>query len=270
MEKVNRISLTEEKETLLITLYAKALDYQTKNSVLDDKTANDIIKTIDYDFSKFNRYANNNLIVVRAKQYDVWINEFLLKNKNAIVLNLGCGLDTRITRINPALSADWFDVDYPEVIQLRKSFYQNNDKYKMIESSITEPDWLKEIPNNKPAIIIAEGVLEYITDEEARRLLNRLTDHFTEGEILFDVMSSFAVKSAKKSLKNTTGAVHKWAVDDINEVEKLNHKLKRVTVLSLLQSRFVKRLPFKFRLLFGLMSLVPQFKNMLQLLRYKF
>jgi O-methyltransferase involved in polyketide biosynthesis len=270
MEKANKVYLSEEKETLLITLYAKALDYETKNSLLNDKAANDIIKTIDYDFSKFNSYAKNNLIVVRAKQYDEWIREFLQNNKNSIVLNLGCGLDTRVTRINPTLSVDWFDVDYPEVIQLRKTFYQNNDKYKMIESSITEQEWLKEIPDNKPAIIIAEGVLEYITVEEVSVLLTSLTDHFKDGEIMFDVMNSFAVQSAKKSLKDTTGAVHTWAVDDINEVDKLNYKLKKVTALSLLQSRFVKRLPFKFRLLYGLMSFIPQLKNMLRLLRYKF
>ncbi len=77
-------------------------------------------------------------------------------------MHLGCGLDTRISRLNPPLTVSWFDVDYLQVIELRKKFFVEKEGYKMISSSITSSKWLSKIPKNRPTTIIAEGVLEYI------------------------------------------------------------------------------------------------------------
>ena len=121
INKTQKIALKEEELTLLITLYAKALDYRSKNSVLNDKAADDLVRSIDYDFEKLDTVSGN-YIAVRAKQYDEWIQEFLEVNPDAVIVHLGCGLDTRITRINPPQSASWFDIDYPAVIDLREKF----------------------------------------------------------------------------------------------------------------------------------------------------
>ncbi|WP_223812839.1 class I SAM-dependent methyltransferase [Geobacillus sp. 47C-IIb] len=162
---VHNIHLENEKETLLITLYAKALDYHSKHSILNDKKSAELVNAIDYDFEKLNRFPNGNLMVVRAKQFDTWLADFLQIHPNATVLNLGCGLDTRVSRINPSSNVSWFDVDYPEVIKIRKQFYSNRDGYEMIASSVTEEGWLEKIPSDKPVMIIAEGLLEYFTVE---------------------------------------------------------------------------------------------------------
>ena len=268
-DKIHKIDLTKTQETLLITLYAKALDYRSNRSILHDRAADELVSSIDVDFEAFKGFGND-VIVVRAKQFDKWLKEFIKANPNAVVLNIGCGLDTRVTRINPSPKTSWFDVDYPEVIKLREGFYLNKDGYKMIGSSVTYPDWLAEIPEDRPTVIIAEGILEYLTAEEVKTLLNRLTDHFLHGQIAFDVMNSFAIKSGQTKLKDATGAVHKWAVDDICEVDKLDPKLQRITELSLFRSQYIQRLSWGLRLLYGLMSIVPPFKNMMRLLRYQF
>ncbi|MGG3772944.1 class I SAM-dependent methyltransferase [Heyndrickxia faecalis] len=265
----HKIYLSEEKETLLITLQAKALDSRSKNPILDDKKAEEILQLIDYDFEKINRFGNE-IMVVRAKQLDTWLQEFIKKHPIATVLNLGCGLDTRISRINPPSTVRWFDVDFPEVIELRKSFFSNQEGYEMISSSVNELGWLEKIPRNKPVMIIAEGMLEYLTEEEVKGLLNRLTSYFPNGQIAFDVMNSFAINSGKNELKKTTGAVHKWAVDDIHDVDKLDSKLKRVANLSIFKSKYIHNLPFKTRLLYFSMCIIPGFRNMMRLILYKF
>lgn len=269
LTRTHKINLSEEKETLLITLQAKALDNRSKNPILYDKKAEEMLQMIDYDFEKINGFGNE-IMVIRAKQLDTWIHEFLKKQPNATILNLGCGLDTRISRINPKETVHWFDVDFPEVIELRKAFFSNHKGYEMIPSSVTELDWLKKIPNNQPTMIIAEGVLEYLSEDEVKNLLNRLTKHFPNGQIAFDVMNSFAINSGKKELKQTTGAVHKWAVDDIHDVDKLDSKLNRIANISIFKSKFIHKLPLKTRLLYSAMSIVPSFKNMMRLLLYKF
>jgi O-methyltransferase involved in polyketide biosynthesis len=261
--------LIGEMETLFIPLYGKALDYRSKNSVLNDKMASDIVEKIDTDLTKHKRVGGR-VVAVRAKQYDEWAKDFIVKNKNSVMIHLGCGLDARITRTQPPASIAWFDVDYPDVISLRKEFYSETTEYKMIANSITDPNCFETIPTDRPTLIIAEGVFEYLSEDEVRTLLHQLTDYFPYGQIAFDVMNSASISSRKEKLAETTGAVNKWAVDDINEVDTLNAKLKRVEAAPLFKSFFIKELPFGLRFTFGLLSLFPKIRNGMRLLRYDF
>ena len=274
MSEAVKVHLTEEKETLLLTVYAKALDSRSRNSILNDKKADELVSMIDYDFEKLipkNSFASGHVIPARAKQLDEWVKEFLRDFPNAIVLNLGCGLDTRISRINPSSSVNWFDVDYPEVIKLRKTFFSDRDGYQMIESALTESEWLEKLPEARPTMVVAEGVLEYLTEDEVKTLLNRLTDHFAHGQIAFDVMNSFGIRSGRSSLKETTGAEHKWAVDNIGRVDMLDSKMKRITNQPVLDSKYMRKLPLKYRLIYAIVcTLSPSFRNMIRLLRYEF
>ena len=262
-------NLTEEKETLFIPLYGKAMDYRSKKSILNDSTANEIVEKVEFDFSKHKR-TGGKVVAVRAKQYDEWARDFIAKNQNTVIVHLGCGLDARITRVQPPSSITWFDVDYPEVIDLRKNFYSETTEYKMIASSITSQNWLETIPSDKPVCIIAEGVFEYLSKEEIKTLLHRLTDYFSHGQIAFDVMNSSSSDTRKDDLKETTGATLGWAVNDISEVDRLNSKLKRVETIPLFKSVFMKKLPFGYRFVFGLLTLFPKYKNAMRLLRYEF
>ena len=265
-----KIHLTDVQKTLLITLYAKATDNRSRKPILHDSKAEQLVEMLDYDFTKLNSWGNDNLIVVRAKQYDDWIQEFIQGNPDCVVLNLGCGLDTRITRINPSATVNWFDVDFPDVIQLRKNFYTDRPGYRMIEASLADPAWLVKIPAEQPGLIIAEGVLEYLTAEQVKLLLNRLTDHFSKGVIAFDVMNSFAIQSARSAKNEPTAGLHTWEVNDIQEVDLLNPKLKRENTLSVFHSPYVGKLPLGYHVLYRSMALVPQFRNMIRLLRYQF
>jgi O-methyltransferase involved in polyketide biosynthesis len=269
MEATGKTNLTEEKETLFITLYAKALDYQSKRSILHDKKADEILRTVDPDLSKYKGFGNS-VTVLRARHFDEWIREFTGKLRNAVVLNLGCGLDTRVSRINPSSSVSWFDVDYPEVIRLRKSFYRESDNYRMLASSVTSDGWLVGIPTGRPALIIAEGLVEYLTADEVRTLLQRLTGHFHHGQIIFDVMNSFAINAGKKKLKESTGAVHKWAVDDIREVDQLNPELKRMDAIPIFDSPYASELSRGLRFMINIFSVFSSYRNLMRLLRYRF
>jgi len=267
--KPQKVTLEKEKETLLITLHTKASDSRSKKSILNDKKAAEMEELIDYDFNKLNGFGND-IMAVRAKQFDTWVEEFLETYSNSTVLNLGCGLDTRVSRIMPPSKVQWYDVDFPEVIEIRKQFYTNRSGYEMIATSITESNWLEQIPNDRPAMIMAEGVLEYLAEEEVKTLFNRLTSHFPNGQIAFDVMNSFAIQSGKESLKEKTGAEHKWMVDDINQVDKLNPTLRRIATLPIFKTKYTHKLPLKNRLLYSVMCLIPSFRNMMRLLLYKF
>lgn len=268
-KKIHRIHFAKEKETLLITLYGKALDSRSKKSILNDKKADQIVKSIDYDFEGVKNLGGI-FTVVRARQLDDWLREFLKWHRNSTILNLGCGLDTRVSRIKPTSTVKWFDVDYPEVIKLRKNFYSNTKNYKMIGSSFTKSRWLEDIPNDGKVMIIAEGTLEYIKGKEVKILLNRLTKHFEHGNIGFDVLSSLAVNFGKSRLKKSMGAVHKWSVDDLSEINRMDRKLKLVRSLSISDSKYISKLPIEYAKTYAKNFSSPKFNNMMRLVLYRF
>lgn len=267
METVKTVHLTKEKETLFITLQRRANDCQAKHSLLHDTRALEIVNSVDYDFSKLER-AKQNHTVIRAKQVDEWTRAFIAAHPNAVVVYLGCGLDTRVSRINPPASVDWYDVDYPEVMEVRKNFYADSAHYKMLAFSITDAAWLAQTPNDRPTLIMAEGVLEYLTAEDAKTLLLRLTERFAQGQMVFDVMSARAIKMSKKYSADKWGV--KWGIDDTSEIEKWNPKLKKLNEISLFKSEYIKELSFRQRAVYKLMSAIPIWRNMMRLLRYAF
>ncbi|TIP36868.1 MAG: class I SAM-dependent methyltransferase, partial [Mesorhizobium sp.] len=125
-----RVDLTGARETLLMTLYGKALESRLPNSLLQDRFADEAVRRIDYDFSRLKVDGNLGLgFAIRAKTLDLCVADFLARYPDAIVLNLGCGLDTRIFRLDPLPGVDWFDVDYSEVIELRRRLYPPRDCY---------------------------------------------------------------------------------------------------------------------------------------------
>ena len=272
MGKAIQTNLTEEKETLFICLQAKALDSRRKNSILHDTKADSILRSIDYDFNKFDASFDNDLPNVwRSKHFDDWTKEFITTNPNAVVVHLGCGLDARITRINPPVSVSWFDVDYPDVIELRKNFFSETAQYKMIGSSVTDWDWMKQIPVDRPVIIVAEGLLMYLVPDDVEKLFNGIVDYFSSGQIMFDTLSKSIIKLGKKELKKTTGAIHKWGVDDAREIDNFNPGLIKITEMPLIKSVYIKQLPFGlFKILCWIAALFPFSKRALRLFRYEF
>jgi O-methyltransferase involved in polyketide biosynthesis len=154
------VDLKGAPATLLVTLYAKALDYRSPHPILNDERADQIVELIDYDFERVTGFGDSVMMAIRAKQYDEWLKEFLARHHDAVVLNLGCGLDTRVSRIDPPGSVRWFDVDFPEAIDLRKRFYTNGSNYTMLAASLSEEPWLDLVPRDRPAAIVAEGVFE--------------------------------------------------------------------------------------------------------------
>ena len=96
MEK--KFKLTDVvQETLLIPLYYRALESRRgEQAILKDNLAEQLVKRIDYDFSKLNKAKLSKLgCVVRGRYYDNITRNFILSHENAVVVNVGCGLDTR-------------------------------------------------------------------------------------------------------------------------------------------------------------------------------
>ena len=212
--------------TNLVTLYLRAYESRSRHPVLGDHTAAEAVDRIDYDFKRIHRTSlpagNQYLVALRAKQLDDWCVDFLARHPDAVVLHLGCGLDGRAFRLAPAPSVLWFDVDRPAVIELRRRLYDDTDGYRMIGSSVTDPQWLDHVPTGRPTLVVAEGLLMYLQESEVRQLLERLTDRFDSGELQFDTLSRLAPLLSKVLTKG----IIKWGIRNVRDLETWNPRLR--------------------------------------------
>ncbi len=269
-----KVHFTKEKETMLVTLYGRALDSQSNDPILRDPAAVEAIDRIDYDFQSLNVKWNDILaIAARAKVFDVWTAEYLEDNPNAVVLHLGCGLDGRVFRIDPPSSVPWFDVDYPETIELRRRLFPERSRYHMVPASVTDTDWLDQVPTDRPVLVVAEGLMYYLTEEQIKALLERVVERFPSGQIMFDAISRLYLKIQKTNVGiSATGAKMLWGIDDPHELEGWSPRIKLVTKLSSMDQNMpnIQKMSGGLRWFIGVLAHIRALREMGLLLRYRF
>jgi O-methyltransferase involved in polyketide biosynthesis len=213
-----KVTLTPEQETLLITLYAKA---QPDNPLLFDPLAQNILNRVDYDFTQLKvPYKTVLLVCQRTKKLDAITRDFLVENPDGVILHLGCGLDSRFWRVDNGL-VEWYDLDMPQVVELRLQFFESHDRYHLISSSVTDLDWIAQVEAaGKTVLVVAEGLLMYLDEGDVRRLFLELRKAFPNCRLAADVFSRLTARTAinHASLKQT-GASLGWGIDDSREIE---------------------------------------------------
>ncbi|NPE29284.1 class I SAM-dependent methyltransferase [Methanococcoides sp. SA1] len=212
-------------ETMLIPLWAKAEELQKDEPIVKDYKAKEIILQIDYDFTKFKRSWMTQVgVSVRTMLLDRAVTNFLERNPNSIVINLGSGLDTRLERISSKNVHCWYDLDMPEGIKFRKMFFGESETNRFISKSILDFSWIDDIKTNeKPVLIIAEGLFMYFEEEELKTLFHQISDKLPGAEMLFEMLAPALVgKSKHHDSLNEMGAdlEFKWGVKDSRELEK--------------------------------------------------
>lgn len=139
-----------------MTLYLHAQDNASAAPILSDRFAQGVLDRIDYDFDRLKRMRGNQPVIVsRAKLIDGRVRGLLDRSSDAVVLHLGCGLDSRVQRLDPGPGVTWLDVDQQPVIDLRRRFYPDRDGVTTIAASVTESAWWSIVPVGRPLIIIA-------------------------------------------------------------------------------------------------------------------
>ncbi|WP_406636586.1 class I SAM-dependent methyltransferase [Amycolatopsis sp. WGS_07] len=206
------------RETLLLTLHAKALDSQSPHPILGDVHSARIAAEIDYDFARLK--VKPSLVcgtALRAKKLDDAVRAFVSAHPDAVVVDLGCGLDPRALRCDPPDGVDWYDVDFPDVVALRSQFLPS----QCIGADLTSSGWVASLPRDRPAMIVAEGVLPFLPGDTFQRMVQGLTAHFGAGELALNGYTRFAAWSMKyhPTIK-AIGITAAQGFDDAHEPEK--------------------------------------------------
>ena len=245
-----KVVLTKAQETLLIPLYAKA----NGQPMFMDAKAQQILDQIEYSFKDLKIPKKTAVtLLIRAEKLDTYAQAFHQRNPNGLILHLGCGLDSRCLRVAHE-QATWIDLDMPDVIALRRKLYPENEGYKMIASSVTDLTWLDQVEDQKqPVLVIAEGLLMYLHENEIQDLFRALQARFPGCQVAFDAFSQFTTDRIKNhpSLKKTGAEIH-WGIDDPHEIEKWATGIEFLEEWYFSQSPLVSRMDAFYKLMFKL------------------
>lgn len=200
-------------KTLYIPLYGKSA-VSRKELFLRDEMAEKIWDAEGFPLkgkarSKWLAYNMG----MRAAVFDRWLEAKLAQLPEAVILHIGCGLDSRVCRVETK-GRLWFDLDFPEVMAERRKYFRETETYRMLSADARKEDWLKEIPEGVPAVVVMEGVSMYLHLSELQELLRRLGARFSQVSLLMDVYTVFAAKATRyKNPINQVGVTEVYGLD---------------------------------------------------------
>jgi O-methyltransferase involved in polyketide biosynthesis len=198
--------------TSFLTLYCHALETRSDNPVLSDPKSVEITTELNKTLSLSNHPLDRILvsgtldkrlvlhIALRAKKYDDYARDFLQRFPDGVVVNIGCGLDSRFLRIDNGRVV-LYDLDLPEIIAIKKGFFKETERYHMIASSVLDPGWMAPLLRHKgPFLFMAEGVFMYLDGKDVRSLVLEIQKKFRGSELVCEVVNSLWLRPLLKKI----------------------------------------------------------------------
>jgi O-methyltransferase involved in polyketide biosynthesis len=179
-------------ETLLLPLYYRAVEYRRADALLRDDRAVQIVRRLDYNFARLAGSPQQQLFaILRTCEFDRCVKDFLERHPQGLVVDLGCGLDTRFWRVDNG-QVVWFDLDLPPVIRLRRQLLDEGPRCHFMAYSLLDFAWMDCVcqADGRPVLLLAEGVFPYLAEADVRRFVLGVSAHLGEAELIFDAMSA--------------------------------------------------------------------------------
>lgn len=255
-DKISPATMSGLSSTLLITLWAKAVELGRADALLHDEQAQRMMQMIDYDFKKFeSAKLSQPGCCGRALIIDNETQRFIEQHPNAVAVQLGAGLDARFERLGKP-KVTWYDLDLPEVIAIRHQLLPENGNH-YVAASMFDTGWMKEIATlNRPVLLILEGVLMYFPEKEVRAFFETVTSELPNLTVVFDSLPAMGVGRAEKhdalhSMDNEDRPEFLWGPSDLSVVEQWQNRLK-ITAVHHLSDVCAHRYPWYARWMYKL------------------
>ena len=200
-----KITLTGVPETMLQTVYARARESAGCGAIRDE-TAEQIIGSLDYDFSHAEKdTAMRSGVIARTIVLDRLVG-------GTVVVNLACGLDTRCYRMKGY--QHWYNLDLPETIAVRQRLLPESGAISQLAMSAMD-DWGAAIrETDAPALVIIEGLTMYLSEADVRRIFEVIAARLPKAEVFVETMNPAVAKRFKERSIEGSHAKFTWGVKD--------------------------------------------------------
>ena len=270
--------LSPIEQTAFLTEYARALDSQWAKPILGDTLAHQVVGKIDYDFAGLG--VQTSVVcqtALRAKMLDDRVRAFIEVHPDAVVVDLGAGLDSGFYRVGPPSTVDWYSVDLPGITALRDEVLRAAAQSHSVPVSLTDEHWPDTIPADRPTMLVADGLFAFLTEPVIVAIFRRITDHFRSGELAFNDYgrigwaSRVAIKLYPQKMFKDVGSQFGYpGFKDAHHPETWNPNMRLAEEASLVDAPEVDLFPGWIRVATKLSGMSKTGRRKARILRYTF
>lgn len=224
--------------TMLVTLAAKALVAADAPELhYPHQRSQEILRDLEIDPRRFNLNPSEvRAVVLRSQWFGQTVRRFLESHPDGLCINLGCGLDASFEELEEVGGRfTWLDVDLPDVIAIRRRFFAETTRRRLIAADITDSRLFASIPwdGGRPAILVAEGVLYFLQRAQVESLFRAQAEaadaRHANLEVAFDYASPFgAWIVTRRPAHRQLGTTFQWTVHNPIELRHVDPRLEVV------------------------------------------
>ena len=159
------------------------------------------------------------------------IKQYLKDHPQAAVVNIGCGLDQLETDLADTPHGTIYNLDFPEVIEMRDRWITTTDSVNLAYS-VTDHQWLTQVDSSHGVIVVAAGVMYYLTIREASALVDAMAHAFPQGRFVYDAESPLVTRMSEKQIAKSGNVAAKmpFKVKDPFSAQYWSQKVKDINI----------------------------------------
>jgi O-methyltransferase involved in polyketide biosynthesis len=223
--------------TMLITLAAKTLAATDAPELhYAGRRSDEILRALEVDPRRFGLNRSEvRAVVLRSQWFANTVRNFLDRHPDGLCINLGCGLDASLDDLAESGDArfTWLDIDLPEVIAIRRRFFAETPRRRLIAGDVTDARLFTTLPwePGRPAIVVAEGLLYFLQRTQVESLFRAQAEaadaRDANLEIAFDYASPFgAWIVTRRPAHRQLGTTFRWTTLSLSGLRRVDPQLE--------------------------------------------
>ncbi len=237
--------VSDVSRTAIATLRSRVIESGKKDPLIRDPMAEYLLDRLARSASEeekallFDRRLSPALttyIALRARKYDEVVDDFISSNPQGLVVNLGCGFDTRYWRIDHA-RCEYVELDLPEIIELKKEILEERLEYDVIGASVLDHSWIDRVnpEGRRKSLLLAEGLLMYLPRVDVISLFGAIGNKFRDSRVVCEVVNDKYTRGVwrrivgwkmKRQLGLKAGLFYDFGVRSPREIESYGEGLR--------------------------------------------
>ncbi len=227
MSETGSVILGGLPETAMVALYLRAMDSHRPDALIRDEKAVELVERISYGFEWIREIPlsedNKTVRILFSREMDRYARDFLGRHADAVVVHIGCGLDTRFERVDDG-RVEWYDLDLPEIIELRRRLIgDEGERSHLLGCSVFEDAWLEQVSmhRGRALLFLADTVFLYCELAQVKSLVLQLRNCFPGAEMVLDALSPLHVWVTNLQVSRSKfGARARWGIWHGQEIER--------------------------------------------------
>ena len=196
------------EDTLFVPMLGRIYASEHCPQILYDKKALELKNKLPSDLIEQNKQNQYTLLASasRSANMDRFIQSFLERRPNGVIVQLGCGLETTYYRCDNRRTY-WYAVDLPHVIDYRRELLPELERETYLAGDAFSEDWIRQVRTefpDAPILVTAGGLFHYFEENKVVALL-RTMGQFGNMEVVFDTVNKKGMAMMQKKYMKQVG-----------------------------------------------------------------